>query len=108
VKVFKFAPHGNFCPVSSRSVAFLDEFCTKNEQKKVFDSKLFLELLFPSFFCMTRFDDCKPFSKKSKVSMRYKVRTVEKHQSKNTTTGTLELSIVEVVITTQELSLLLC
>ncbi len=75
MKATNFAPHGNFGRILERSVASLDEFSTKNEQNKVCKLKIFLQLLFPPFFCRTRFDDSNPFWKKrSKVSMRSKVR----------------------------------
>ncbi len=48
----------------ARSVASVDESCTKNEQNRIYRSKSFLELLFSSFFCRTRFDDSKPFWKR--------------------------------------------
>ncbi len=57
VKASNFAPHGNFGPILARSVAAFDEFCTKHEQKKVHKSIVFLQLLFRSFSCKSRFED---------------------------------------------------
>ncbi len=63
IKPSNFAPHGNFGPILARSVASLDELCTKHEhQNEVRKSKVFMMLF--SFFCRMRFDDSKPFWKK--------------------------------------------
>ncbi len=64
VRASNFGPHGNFGPFLASSVASLDESCTKNEQNQIFRSKVFLELLFSSFFCRMRFNDSKPFYKR--------------------------------------------
>ncbi len=42
----------------------MDESCAKNEQNQICRSKVFLQLLFFSFFYRTRFNDSKPFWKK--------------------------------------------
>ncbi len=64
VRASNFGPHGNFGPFLGGSVASLDESWTKNEQNRMCRSKVFLQLLFSSFFCRMRFNDSKPFSKR--------------------------------------------
>ncbi len=61
-KAYNFSPHGNFglCFFGS-SIASLDESCLKNEENQICRSKVFLQLLFPSFFCRTRFNGSNPF-----------------------------------------------
>ncbi len=62
VKAANFGPHGNFGLFLASSVASVDESCTKKtEQNQICRSKVFLQLLFSSFFCRTRFNDSKPF-----------------------------------------------
>ncbi len=46
------------------SIASLVEPCTNNEQNQICRSNNFLQLIFSSFFCRTRFDDSKPFWKR--------------------------------------------
>jgi hypothetical protein len=60
VKASNFGPHGNFGLFSTSSVASVNESCTKNKQNQICRSKVFLQLLFSSFFCRTRFNDSKP------------------------------------------------
>jgi hypothetical protein len=64
VKAFNFGPHGNFGLFLTSSVASVDEPCTKSEENRICRSEVFLELLFSSFFCRTRFNDSKPFRKR--------------------------------------------
>jgi hypothetical protein len=61
VKASNFGPHGNFGPFLASSVFFPNEFCTKNEQNRIYKSIVFLLLSFSSNFRRTRFDDSKPF-----------------------------------------------
>jgi hypothetical protein len=61
VKASTFGPHGNFGLLLASSVASVVESCTKNEQNQICKSNVFLQLLFSSFFCRTRFNDSKPF-----------------------------------------------
>jgi hypothetical protein len=63
VKAPNFGPHGNFGLFLASSVASVDESCTKNEQNRICRSIVFLQLLFTSFFCWTRFNDSKLFRK---------------------------------------------
>ncbi len=73
-----FACHEHFATILARTIASLDEFCTKRERNRVWKSKYFLRLLFSLLFCGTRFDDSNLFRKKKiKVSMRSKVRAVD-------------------------------
>jgi hypothetical protein len=60
VKASDFAPLGNFRPVLARSVSPLAELRTKHKQNEVCESKVFLQLLFRSFFSKKRFDASKP------------------------------------------------
>jgi hypothetical protein len=60
VKASHFEPHGNFPRFLTRSVASLGNY-EPNEENRVCKSKFFLQLLFSSFFCMTRYGDKKPF-----------------------------------------------
>jgi hypothetical protein len=59
VEASNFGPHGNFGLLLARSVASLGESCTKNEQNRVWESYVFLQLSFSSFFWRMRFDDFK-------------------------------------------------
>ncbi len=61
VKASNFGPQGNFGLFLASSVASVDESCTKNEHNRICRSKVFLQLLFSSFFYRTRFNDSKPF-----------------------------------------------
>ncbi len=61
VKASNFGPHENFGLFLASSVASLDESCTKNEQNQICRSEVYLQLLFASFFCRTRFNDSNPF-----------------------------------------------
>jgi hypothetical protein len=61
VKASNFGPHGNFGLFLASSVASVDKSCAKNEQNRIRRSKGFLQHLFSSFFCKTRFNDSKPF-----------------------------------------------
>jgi hypothetical protein len=61
VKSINFPPHGNSVPFLARSVARLGEFSSVNEQNQIGRFKVFLELLFSSFFFWTRFDLRKPY-----------------------------------------------
>jgi hypothetical protein len=65
VKASNLTPHGNFGLFVTSSVTSLDVSCTKNEQDRICRSKVFLQLLFSSFFCRTRFNDRRPSGKKS-------------------------------------------
>ncbi len=64
VKASNFGPHGNFGLFLTSFVASVDESCTKNERNRICRSEVFLQLLFSSLFCRTRFNDGKPFWKR--------------------------------------------
>jgi hypothetical protein len=51
LKAPNFGPHGNFGPFFASFVASLDESCTKHEHNQICGSKVFLQLVFTSFFC---------------------------------------------------------
>jgi hypothetical protein len=57
----------NFGLFLASSVASVDESCTKNEKKQISRFKVFLQLLFSSSFCRTRFNDIKPFWKRGRT-----------------------------------------
>ncbi len=61
VKASNFGPHGNFAIFLASSVTSVDESCAKNEQNWICRSKVFLQILFSSFFCRTFFNDSKLF-----------------------------------------------
>jgi hypothetical protein len=61
IKASNFGPHRNVGLFLASSVSSVDESCTKNEQNRICRFKAFLQLLFSSFFCRTRFNDSKPF-----------------------------------------------
>jgi hypothetical protein len=64
VKAFNFGPHGNFGLFLPSSVASVDESFKKMNRTEFVDlnfSEVFLQLLFSSFFCRTRFNDSKLF-----------------------------------------------
>jgi hypothetical protein len=64
VKAPNFGPHGNVGLFLASSVASADESRTKNEQNRTCRPNVFLQLLFSSFFCRTRFSESKPFWKR--------------------------------------------
>jgi hypothetical protein len=50
VKASNFKPHGNYGTVLARSVGSSDEYCTKHEQNKAFESEVSQQLSIPSYF----------------------------------------------------------